>query len=369
LNGRWGPAIRRLTREDVDFAVAGGSILAGGGGGWVEHGRLLGELAMSLRPPMLASADEVASDGFVVTASLVGANSSPTAYLEPAHYLRAVELLRDRFDGRLVGFVSSENGSSTSLNGWLQASHFDIPVIDAPCNGRAHPTGKMGSLGLGDDYFAIQAGVGGNPDVGSYVEVVASGRIAPASGVIRSAAVQAGGVVGVARNPVTADELRRRAAVGALSFALELGRHVLSARPRDGALGAVNAAAEYLHGEQVLEGTVVEVERDAVGGFDVGTVSIASADFMIEISGYMEYVLAERDGERIATFPDLIALFDKSNGDIVSFADVESGLQVFILIVSREHLPLGAGVLIPEYFRDLEVATGKELVSYVFTPR
>jgi uncharacterized protein len=318
---------------------------------------------------MLASPDEVPSDGFVVTASLVGANSSPTAHLEPAHYLRAVELLRDRFDGRLVGFVSSENGSSTSLNGWLQASHFDVPVIDAPCNGRAHPTGKMGSLGLGDDYFAIQAGVGGNPEAGSYVEVVASGRISSAAGVIRSAAVQAGGVVGVARNPVTVEELRRRAAVGALSFALELGRHVLTARSRDGASGVVSAAAEYLQGEEVLEGTVVEVEREAVGGFDVGTVSIASGDSMIEISGYMEYVLAERDGERIATFPDLIALFDKSSGDTVSFADVTRGIEVFVLIVPRENLPLGAGLRIPGYFRDLEIATGKELVSYVFTSR
>jgi hypothetical protein len=41
---------------------------------------------------MLASLDEVPQDGFVVTASLVGANSSPTAHLEPAHYLRAAAL-------------------------------------------------------------------------------------------------------------------------------------------------------------------------------------------------------------------------------------------------------------------------------------
>jgi uncharacterized protein len=359
--------VRRLTQQDVELAVAGGSVLAGGGGGWVDHGRVLGNLAVKTRPPLLASIDEVPQDGFVVTTSLVGANSSPTAHLEPAHYVRAVELLRDRFEGEIVGFVSSENGSSTSLNGWLQASHFDLPVIDAPCNGRAHPTGKMGSLGLGDDFLAIQAAAGGDPDAGTYVEVVASGRIDTASNVIRATAVQAGGVVAVARNPVRVSELRERAAVGALSFALDLGRRIIDARSSGDAHAAVTAAAAFLDGEEIAEGEVASVDREAVGGFDVGRVSIATSDGpSVEIDGYMEYVVAERDGRRLATFPDLIVLFDRANGDVVSFADVTKGDEVCVLIVPRDRLPLGAGVRIPDFFRELEQATGKDLVSYVF---
>ena len=34
---------RILTIDDVEAAIAGGSIFAAGGGGWPEHGRMLGQ--------------------------------------------------------------------------------------------------------------------------------------------------------------------------------------------------------------------------------------------------------------------------------------------------------------------------------------
>jgi DUF917 family protein len=359
--------MRYLTMTDVELAVAGGSLLAGGGGGWVEHGRTLGRLAIERGPPAFAGIDEVAQDGALVTASLVGANSSPTAYLEPEHYIRAAQLLSDRYDGQIAGFISSENGSSTTLNGWLQASAFNLPVVDAPCNGRAHPTGKMGSLGLGSGYHALQVAVGGDPTTGSYVEVVASGTIETAANVIRAAAVQAGGVVAVARNPVSVAECRERAAVGGISFALELGRRVTDARSERGGRATVEAAAEFLKGEDIGEGRVVAVKRETVGGFDIGTVRISDRGGSdIDISGYMEYVVVEVDGRRAATFPDLIVLFEAESGDVVSFAEIGEGREVIVFTASKEGLLLGAGVRVPEFYAELERATGKDLVSYVF---
>ena len=42
---------RELTGEDALNAVWGGSVLACGGGGWVDHGMMMGELATRRRPP------------------------------------------------------------------------------------------------------------------------------------------------------------------------------------------------------------------------------------------------------------------------------------------------------------------------------
>jgi DUF917 family protein len=352
---------------DVERAVAGGAILAGGGGGWVEHGRRIGALAIDMGAPLLADIDEVPRDGVLVTASLVGANSSPNAFLEPIHYVRAVQLLQTQFDDMIVGFISSENGSSTTLNGWLQASFFGVPVVDAPCDGRAHPTGKMGSLGLGDDFRAIQAGVGGSPDDGTYVEAIGVGRLDTAANIIRAAAVQAGGVVAVARNPVPAATCRERAAVGAISFALELGRRVIEARGESGPQAVVGAAAAFLHGVVAGEGTVIEVHPQAKAGFDVGTVRIRSSEGdEIEISGYMEYVVTESAGRRLATFPDLTVVFDARTGEIISLAEIAEGRDVIVLTASREHLLLGAGVMVPRFYREIEEATGKEMVPHIF---
>ena len=38
---------RILTQKDVEAAVRGGSIYAAGGGGWADHGRMLGTAAVS----------------------------------------------------------------------------------------------------------------------------------------------------------------------------------------------------------------------------------------------------------------------------------------------------------------------------------
>ena len=63
-------------------------------------------------------------------------------------------------------------GGEATVNGWLQAAVLGLPLVDLPCNGRAHPTGVMGSMNLHKitDYKTVQACVGGNPETGSHVE-------------------------------------------------------------------------------------------------------------------------------------------------------------------------------------------------------
>ena len=57
--------MRALLPADVEPAVLGGSVLASGGGGWVAHGRLVGETATRLGVPRLAGIDEIPGDGIV----------------------------------------------------------------------------------------------------------------------------------------------------------------------------------------------------------------------------------------------------------------------------------------------------------------
>ena len=53
---------RELTPEDALNAVWGGSVLASGGGGWVDHGMMMGELTTRVGRPVLCSADELDDD-------------------------------------------------------------------------------------------------------------------------------------------------------------------------------------------------------------------------------------------------------------------------------------------------------------------
>ena len=346
--------MKRLDIDSVEAAVLGGCLLGGGGGGAMEEGRKLGRLAVETGLPRLASLDEIPGNAVILTVSAVGAPAAAEQFCTPMDYVRAVRILTD---GGLsvAGLITSENGGLASVNGWFQSAVLGIPVVDAPCNGRAHPLGTMGAIGLHRvaGYLSRQAAAGGNPDTGKYTEISVTAGIVEASRLVRQAAISAGGMVAVARNPVSRTYAAENAAPGALSRAIELGRVMRAASERSPG-GVADAAADFLGGEVVAEGVIESVDLETKGGFDVGRVTVAAKSGRFDLPFWNEYMALDRDGERLATFPDLIATVDAGSGNPLPTAAVRQGRTVAILRVSREKLILGAGMRDPELLREIE---------------
>ncbi|HHW02233.1 MAG TPA: DUF917 family protein [Thermoanaerobacterales bacterium] len=354
----------KLTCEMVEAAVLGGCVLGGGGGGSMEEGRKMAQLAVNLSSPELIDIENMDDDAILVNVAAVGAPSSKDAYAEPIHYLRALELMNRLADVKICGIITNEAGGLATVNGWLQAAMLGIPVVDAPCNGRAHPTGVMGAMGLhkNKDYKSIQAAVGGSRERGTFTEVVATGSVERVSAIVRAAAVQAGGLVSVARNPVSCRYARDNAAVGAVKQAINLGREMIKAREK-GPKAVIRAACDFLKGEVVVTGTVERVYLESAGGFDVGKVVLENG---FEIFFWNEYMTLEKTGERLATFPDLIMTLDADTGIPVTSAEIKEGQNIAVLKVEKERLKLGAGMRDPELFKACERAIGKKILEYVF---
>jgi len=354
---------RQLGLRELEWAVLGGALLGGGGGGPMDEGRRLGSLATQLGGPQLVSLDDVPDEALVITVSAVGAPGATEALVTPMDYIRAVELLRESLDAPVFGLVTNENGGTATVNGWLQGVVLGLLIIDAPCNGRAHPTGVMGAMGLHQDpsYVARQAAVGGDPARGKRVSLLVSGALPACSSLVRQAAVQAGGLVAVARNPVTAAYMRERAAAGAISQAIDIGARITAARDSAGGPQAVaRAAAGAVGGEVVAQGRVSQVDLKTEGGFDSGLVIL---DDRVELTFWNEYMTLEIDGRRQATFPDLIATLDGSSGLPVASAEVREGAEVLVLVADRTNLKLGAGMFDDELLRPVEQVIGKEVVG------
>ena len=167
--------------------------------------------------------------------------------VKPVGYVRAAQLLMEQGAIKADGLITNECGGTAVVNGWLQSAVLGIPVIDAPCNGRAHPTGAMGSMGLHakKGYVSYQAAAGGNFVQGKYLEIFVQGNIEQAAALIRQAAVQAGGLVAVARNLVNAGYVRQHGAPGAVRQAIRLGQAMIAAQPQGGE-AVVEAAAKVL---------------------------------------------------------------------------------------------------------------------------
>jgi hypothetical protein len=353
--------VRDLDLHAVHAAVAGGSVLAAGGGGWVDHGMLVGTTAVQYGTPRLATLDEVEPDALLATVSAIGAPAAIGWEMRPGDYVRALQLLIDAVGEPIAGTVTAQNGSSTTCNGWVASAVLGTLVIDAAGDGRAHPTGKMGSFGLAadPDYQTVQAVAGGNRAEDRYLEAVTRGSVRHTANILRTAAEQSGGFIAAARNPLPASFVAAHAAVGAISFALELGEAILAAEPR-GPEAMIAATAEHLGGRIIARGPVHGKQLRTEHAFDIGALLVGE----LELGFVNEYMTAESAGERLATFPDVLATLSPTTGRIVSIADIRDGDEIAVLHVDKADVPLGDGVKEPSVYPEVEAMLGKPLAEY-----
>ncbi len=337
--------MRRLTDTDARHAVLGGLILGGGGGGHAELGLDLAAAALAAGEVNLASVEELPPDAVVAICAGVGAPGAPEGHVSNEDFtlsLRHLDAeLRRRGSGPIAAVATNENGAMGTVNAWLQAATTGLPVLDCPCNGRAHPTALMGSLGLhrDPDYVAIAGYAGGPP--ARHAQGVVVGSLTTTSQAVRALSVVAGGLVAVARNPVPVSLLAQRGAPGGISQAIAVG----AAHEAAGVAGV----ADLLGGRVMATGPAREFSIQQVSGFDVGSLTVGE----LELSFVNEYMSAIVDGQEVARFPDLLMTFDATTGEPVVSAHLQEGRELAVLWVPRASLLLSATMDMPELMESI----------------
>ena len=349
--------VRKMTREDVEALAVGGTILGGGGGGWPEKGLRNGNLALDIGEVRLLGASEAPPEMLVAVSAGLGAPTQGGGS-RPRHFIRSAELLWEN-GVEFEGFIAAENGGSNSFAGWIQAAALGMPVVDAPADGRAHPTAMMGGMGLQrvEGYVSVKA------VACEEVEAVARGSLQRTSNVARMIAQDTGSMVAMTRDPVTVEYAVEHGAPGAITKAIELGR-AFNAAPAGDPEARVKAALAHLGGRLVCRGQVVEKSLEARGGFDVGAIRVEDGGRVYEATLMNEYMTLELDGRRLATFPDLISTFD-SEGRPVTSAAVEVGDELYVTNTGRELIPVGDGNRYPEVYEPVERALGRPMVAHL----
>lgn len=350
-----------ITEEMGLNALYGGWLLGGGGGGTLAGGKDVLIAALECGGFDICTIDELDPAVTVVTGSLVGSPSAGRSEISPAHCVKAYEMFKKNTDCEIGAFISNEAGAHSITNGWIAAAANKVPVIDAACNGRAHPTGVMGAMGLDTmkDYRTAQSACGGSGK--TYVELFTTGGINQTSKLVRESSVQCEGFVSVLRNPACAAYVRENAAIGALTRCMEAGAII---REFEGDADKMAAALGEKFGLQVLaKGITNSFTLECVGGFDVGCVKIGEDH---EVTFWNEYMTAEENRKRLATFPDLIQLLDAETGLPICSAEVKDGMNVLLVSIPKEKLLLGSTMKQKELFEPCEEALGKALIKYVF---
>ncbi|WP_182356751.1 DUF917 domain-containing protein [Komagataeibacter europaeus] len=360
---------RILVARDVEAAIHGGSVFACGGGGWVEHGRMLGTAAVNAGQPELVSMDEIADDAIIATAAAIGAPASTTHWeMLGVDYINAVRLVQKELGAPIHGLMIGQNGKSSTLNAWLPGAILGTKVVDAVGDMRAHPTGDMGSIGMANSPLPmIQAVVGGNRANNAYIEMVAKGATARISPILRTASDMSGGFIASCRNPLPAAYVRAHAAAGGISRALQLGEAILQAQKKSGH-AVIDAIVRELDGCIMAQGQVTrKAVRYTDEAFDIGTITVGSGSSAVILHVMNEYMAVNTpDGQRLASFPDVITTLD-TDGYPLSVGEVEEGMEILVLHVDKTKFPLSSSVIDPAVYPPVERALGIELASYAIT--
>lgn len=348
----------KLDRHALEGAIAGGLLLSAGGSGTARAARYLalGEQALNYGPVTMKTVDEFKDDDQVFVATGVGAPGFAKAVTSIRDSIEAARLLTEATG---VTPACIMPGHVPGLNCWMQAAVFGVPVLDAATNGRGHPTVKMGGMGLTSE-SVTQAGCGGAPD--DRVEIVVSGSMAKTSTIMRAASVQNGGSLPASRGPFAIGLVRKGGAPGAMSFATRLGHAMLAASE---GRARIEAAAATLNGEVVAHGKVVSNDVRYDSGFDLGTVVVDDPRGRVTLHVYNEFMAADRDGQRLFTFPDVMGSLASESGEVISISEMKVGRPVAVVAASRKGFPVGASARDPAVFPEVEERLGVALARYL----
>jgi DUF917 family protein len=363
--------MRELTADDARHAVLGGGVFACGGGGWEHHGVLMGTLATSLERPILATVDELPEDAWVATVAAIGAPASKNWEIRPADYVHALRALMEVSEHPISAVMTGQNGYSTTVNGWIQSSMLGVKVLDAAGDVRAHPTGKLGSLGLTTrpGYTTTQVVSGGNRALHGHFLSVNTGLVTTCDDVLRDISVRTGGFIASARNVVELSWVKEHAALGAISLALDLGKdmELAAQRSASGTTGeaVIDAILSRIGGRVLARGPLSHsVPTTTRGGWDHGTFAIA--DYTIPYLN--EYMAVESGGERLATYPDTIAILHADTGLPLAVKDAAAGgFEVVLVVADATSLPLASSATDPVSLAECEELMGIEFLRYLPT--
>lgn len=305
----------------------GCAVLGTGGGGEVSTNRLIARAALAEHGDVpLVTLDDLPDDGLLMPIGGIGA---PTVGAEKLGSGGEVDVLRDVVESVLgkpvVAVMASEIGGGNGLYPLAPAARLGLPLVDGDGIGRAFPEAHMVSMhaaGLSPDLLVLTDErrniVVLRPIDGRWAELLA-----------RSVTEVFGGSASMADFVMPVAAARGAIIEGSVSQAIRIGRVV------ETATDPVAALVDATHGVPLIEGKVVDVDRQTAGGFVRGSVVVeghgTDSGRLVRVEIQNENLVVLEAGEVLASVPDLITLVDSQTAHAMATEHVRYGQRVTVL--------------------------------------
>ena len=338
-----------ITPEHIDGLARGAAVLGTGGGGDPYIGALLARQALAGGDVTVVGLDEVPDDAVVLFVAMMGA---PTVMVEKLPSLdevvEPVRALGVHLGRPITHIACAEVGGVNSTIPIAAAAALGLPLIDADGMGRAFPELQMvlptlygvtaSPLAFSDEK--------GNTGVLQTVDNAWTERIA------RVACVEMGCSVMISGFSMSGTQARDSLVSGSLSRCIQIGQAIVGAREEK--TDPVAAAVALLNGRELFDGKVVDVQRATATGFARGRARIdGDGDSSITLQFQNEHLVAEKDGQVLATTPDLIMVLEGESGEPITTEALRYGQRVRVIAApadERWHSAEALAMVGPGYF-------------------
>ncbi|MEF9841493.1 MAG: DUF917 domain-containing protein [Raoultibacter sp.] len=344
---------RMIGVEEIEDMALGATVLGAGGGGDPYVGKLMAIEAIRRHGKVeLITPDEVPDDAMIAPSSMMGA---PTIMVEK---ICSGEEPMNTYDGlvkelgqELFAILAIEAGGVNSMVPFILGATRHLPVIDADMMGRAFPEMQMTTFGL--------HGISGTPmvlsDEKGNVVAIKSIDNTWMERIARTATAAMGGYTILASYACTGAEMKRFCIPFTATQCETIGRAIREARARHS--DPIDAILAETKGFRLFRGKVVDVERKTDGMFVRGRAVIDGLDIdkgsQLIIKFQNENIIALRDGEAVATAPDIICSLDTETGKPVTTEGLKYGARVVVVCLPCDdqwRTPEGLALVGPRYF-------------------
>ncbi len=356
------------TPEDIEDFLTGCAFFGTGGGGETAVGRsALTEALEKGHKLTLKNITGVKDDEQFCTAFFLGSIAPKTPeileemkrngyeerkYTPTEMLVNAISELENHIGKKMTGVYVAELGGSNSGCCMAAAYQKGIPVLDGDCSGRAVPEMCHGLPTIHGKELLPAAYIDswGNTTITTYAfNSAAMERIGK-----MVSNVSYGELAGAA-SPLTGSDVKEDLVPNTLSQCLEVGGAIR--RARKNGENPCKAGAEAGKGFLLGKGKIVKKEAEDRDGYYWGTYYIEGMDDLAG-SNYKVWFKNEnhviwKDGEPIATSPDMIILLRWSDGEPLTNSRLDRGEEVAIVLVpAREQFltPEAIAVFGPKYF-------------------
>ncbi len=309
----------------------GAAILGAGGGGDPYIGMLMAIQAIEKGKKVeLIEPDVVDDNDFIVPVAMMG---TPTVLIEKIPggdeviwVLRSIE----KYYGKEASYLTQiEAGGVNSMIPIVAAAYTGKPLLNGDGMGRAFPELQMVTFHL----IGVKAtpmvlsDERGNSVVLDTIDNFWAEKIA------RAITIKFGGSAYIAIYAMSGRDYRRGVVRGTPTLALELGRAIREAKKRG--VNVFDAILDIVKGFMLFRGKIVDVARFNLGGFARGEVTIEGFDEFknskMVIRFQNENLVAIKDGEIIATTPDIISILDIETAKPITTERLRYGLRVTVI--------------------------------------